>query len=401
MDPSGFVATTEFEQQACLWLTWNDEGFLGGPPMSETLLALMRAVCAHVPIRLLYNEWTSWQEQLQRPEPPRSIETARRDIEDRLARAGVDLQCVSFARTPFLFGAIQDPGPSFLRREPEELAITGFDTRHPLPLVRDLAAILVADLGAPIFRSDLVCDGGNRQTDGAGTLMLGGAFARSMNPGRSEVEMEAEYRRVLGVDRVIWLGHGPREEDTGRLEDGRWGIGTGGHVDQFARFADERTVLLAEVPEDDLALGPVTRHTHRRMQENLRILEQARDAEGRPLRILRMPTALPLTAKVRFDALDAFERHWFEGAQPGEDLEFYLPDSYLNFVLANGTVVTASYWREGLPETVRERDEAGRGALQAAFPERTVVQVDATALLYDGAGLHCYTRNQPHAARRA
>lgn len=29
-----------------------------------------------------------------------------------------------------------------------------------------------------------------------------------------------------------------------------------------------------------------------------------------------------------------------------------------------------------------------------------MVQVEATALLYDGAGLHCYTRNQPYAARR-
>ena len=76
-------------------------------------------------------------------------------------------------------------------------------------------------------------------------------------------------------------------------------------------------------------------------------------------------------------------------------LEFYLPGSYLNFVIANDVVITARYWREGLPESVRQRDAQARAALEAAFPGRRIVQIDAMAILHDGAGLHCYTRNQP------
>ncbi len=58
-------------------------------------------------------------------------------------------------------------------------------------------------------------------------------------------------------------------------------------------------------------------------------------------------------------------------------------------------MITAKYWREGRPESMRQRDAQARAALEAAFPGRRIVQIDATALLYDGAGPHCYTRNQP------
>ena len=70
---------------------------------------------------------------------------------------------------------------------------------------------------------------------------------------------------------------------------------------------------------------------------------------------------------------------------------------YLNFIIANGIVVTARYWREGLPESLRHTDQQAAQSLAAAFPNRRIVQVDALALNYEGGGLHCYSRNQPHA----
>lgn len=82
----------------------------------------------------------------------------------------------------------------------------------------------------PTVRSDVVSDGGNRQSNGRGTLMIGEAFARRMNPEMSRDALEREHRRVHGATKVLWLRHGPREEDVGRFEDGRLGIGTGGHL---------------------------------------------------------------------------------------------------------------------------------------------------------------------------
>ena len=104
-----------------------------------------------------------------------------------------------------------------------------------------------------------------------------------------------------------------------------------------------------------------------------------------------------MTATIPYDSLTRAERDWFVGAKPGTTLEFYLPGGYLNFIIANGVVVTAKFWREGMPETQREKDRQGRAALERAFPNRKVVQVDVLPLLYDGGGLHCHARNQPFA----
>lgn len=393
-----FQPTTEFELQDYIWLTWGEAGFLGGRPMTDTTLPLIRALAPHVKIRLLYSQWTSWQDQAANPEPPRTLDEARARIGARLTEAGVDLGRVEFIRSPYLFGAIQDPGPVFLRDDHGRLAIADFASAHPEPIVSRLDREVTAGLGVEALSSSMKSDGGNLQFNGNGVLMLGEAFARSVNPDMTREQIEQEYRRMFGVAKIIWLQHGPREEDWGLLEDGRWGIGTAGHIDEFARFVDERTVILSEVPEAERDADPIRRETHRRMEENFAILSAARDAEGRPFNILRAPTALPMAHRIAYDDLSPIERFWFEGAGAGDQLEFYLPGSYLNFVIANGVVVTSRYWREGMPDAVRQRDAEGLAAVQAAFSDRTVVAIDAMPLLHDGAGIHCYTRNQPKTA---
>lgn len=47
---------------------------------------------------------------------------------------------------------------------------------------------------------------------------------------------------------------------------------------------------------------------------------------------------------------------------------------------------------------MKRKDMLALEALRAAFPDRTVVQIDATPMLHDGAGIHCWSRNQPYAA---
>lgn len=394
-------ATTEFEAQEAIWITWGENGFLGGAPMTDTMIPLIKEIAGDVRVRILYNQWMSWQEQASVPEPPRSLSAMRARIGDRLKTAGIDLSRVDFVEAPYLFGAIQDPGPVFLRAEGGELAIADFLSGHPVAVVAQLDRLLTQDVGVSVLSSEMLSDGGNRQCNGRGIMLVGGAFDDTINAGMTRAAMEAEYRRIQGVERVIWLEHGPREEDTGRLEDGLWGIGTGGHIDEFCRFVDAGTVILAEVPPAERELSAIHAETHRRMEENFAILEAARDIEGRRFRILRAPTAHLMTHKTDYAALTPIERFWFEGAAEDEEIEFCLPGSYLNFVIANGVVVTSKYWRRGMDDKIRIRDAEGLAAVQAAFPDRRVVQIDATPLLHDGAGLHCYTRNQPFALARS
>jgi len=184
----------------------------------------------------------------------------------------------------------------------------------------------------------------------------------------------------------------PRES---KLENGIWGIGRGGHIDAFCRFAGPNTILLAEISEEERDDDPVLRESYERMEENYRILRNSTDQDGNPFEIIRVPVAQLMTKTVKYDGLRRAEKSWFEGARPGEEITFYLPAGYMNFIIANDVVVTSKYWNEGGPNSMQRKDQQARETLQRAFPKRRIVQVDAMPIHHDGAGLHCHSRNQP------
>ncbi len=155
-------ATTEFEPQKAIWVTWGDAGFLGGSSMMDTMIPVLKEITPEVRVRLLYNAWTSWQEQMAMPDPPRTATEMRLQISRKLEAEGIDRDRIDFQESPFLFGAIQDPGPVFLRAPDHGLGIADFASAHPLPLVGGLDRMLTEYMGIPAISSDMVSDGGNR-----------------------------------------------------------------------------------------------------------------------------------------------------------------------------------------------------------------------------------------------
>ena len=71
--------------------------------------------------------------------------------------------------------------------------------------------------------------------------------------------------------------------------------------------------------------------------------------------------------------------------------------SYCNFLIANNVVVAQKYYKEGMSERIREKDEQALQALQIAFPNRRIIQINPLALNLYGGGIHCHTRNIPFA----
>ena len=59
----------------------------------------------------------------------------------------------------------------------------------------------------------------------------------------------------------------------------------------------------------------------------------------------------------------------------------------MNFVIANGAVVIPVYEPRASTLAVE--------ALQAAFPERTVIGLPSRALLSGGGSFHCITQQEP------
>jgi agmatine deiminase len=64
-----------------------------------------------------------------------------------------------------------------------------------------------------------------------------------------------------------------------------------------------------------------------------------------------------------------------------------LPASYANFYIANGVVL--------LPTYDPERDEQARATLQALLPDREIIGIDCTDLVWGLGAFHCVTQQWP------
>lgn len=242
----------------------------------------------------------------------------------------------------------RDTGPLAVRRGPAlellDFRFNGWGGKYPSADDDRLVARLAARgvFGPLVPRPiDVVLEGGNLESDGAGTLLVG---ARCLldprrNPGRGEREgWESLLGELLGARRVLWVERVLLPGDD-----------TDGHVDTLARFAAPDLVVYQEGTEGDLA-GE---------------LRAFRDTRGQPY------TLVPLPAPPRL---------------AGEDGE-PLPANYANFVLVPGRVLVPAYGGG------TDREAARR--LREVFPDRDVVALPAAALVAQYGSLHCATMTLP------
>lgn len=250
----------------------------------------------------------------------------------------------------------RDHGPCFIQRtvdgrSEEAIVDWGYNAWGGKYPPFDLDDVIPTRIGAAyhlrVFHPGIVMEGGSIDVNGAGTLLTTEAclLHPNRNPDLSRPQIEQYLRDYLGVRHILWLG------------DGIVGDDTDGHVDDIARFTDERTVVT--VVEDD-----PRDENYEPLQDNLKRLQGMTDQDGRPLRIVTLPMPRPLH-------------------QDGQRL----PASYANFYIANGVVL--------LPAYDAERDEIARNTLQALFPTRRVVPVDAVDLVWGLGAFHCVSQQWP------
>ena len=283
-----------------------------------------------------------------------------------LAAAGVPARAARFFQFPTNRGWTRDTGPIFVRRvaaggkEAGGLAIRGFrfnawakypDWRRDAKLAASSArALRMPLLPAQVAGRGFVLEGGSIDVNGRGTLLtteecLLDPRVQVRNPGLSRVEIEAALRRFLGVTNILWLGRGIVGDDTH------------GHVDDFCRFVNPRTVVLArETDHSD--------PNHRVLEENRERLEGMRlENDGKP-EVVRLPMPAPLY----------FER-------------LRLPASYANFYIGNSAVL--------VPTFNDPKDRIALGTLAELFPGRPVVGIHSVDLVLGLGTLHCLTQQQP------
>ena len=265
-----------------------------------------------------------------------------------LQKVGARLPAVEFFRIPTNRVWTRDYCPLFVKDRAGRLAITAWRFNawakyDDWQLDAAVPARLALKLELPAFDPGMVLEGGSIDVNGAGLLLtteeclLSPVQAR--NPGMDRAAIERHFRDYLGVRRVVWLRNGIAGDDTH------------GHVDDLARFVARDTVVIAS--EADRADA-----NYHALRENAGILRAA------GLRVVKLPMPRPLI---------------FEGRR--------LPASYANFYIANGLVLVPTF-----------NDPADRFALATlarCFPDRDVVGINCTDLIWGLGALHCMTQQQP------
>lgn len=310
----------------------------------------------------------------------------------------------------------RDMGPIFVETENGGHAIADFnfnswgyaDTLDAATKIEEKYDGRVAQLlGLPVVSSTMVSEGGNREVNGKGTLMVTETVETGRNPALTKAQMETEYARLLGIKKVIWLKEGVVEDQHTFLgplttKDGKLAytvFTTNGHIDEYARFVNDSTILLARVDSADFE-DPIARENHLRLEENYHILTHSTDQEDKPFTIVRMPTPITVLDTLgpgdyTYDGIAALEYQNGHQFPIGEEVMVISAASYLNFIMTNTAIVGQKYWRVGMPQEIRERDAQAKETLEAVFPDRKVIMLDALAVNLGGGGLHCISMHQP------
>jgi agmatine deiminase len=132
------------------------------------------------------------------------------------------------------------------------------------------------------------------------------------------------------------------------------------------------------------------------MAENFDVLSHAVDQDGRALRVVKVPIPDLLVWEHRLGAedLNRFQCE-DEALRVGDRVHVVGAASYLNYVITNGVILLPRYWRPGLPEGTRGKDEEMGRILGAFSPRRKIVRISPESLNFFGGGMHCITQQEP------
>lgn len=405
-----FYMPAEWEPQEAVWMGWpaddNEEDTL-----HVTTIKIIRELQESVKVVV----WVTSD----------SLKDAARDL---LQKNEVPLNNVEIALVPgdYVYWS-RDSGPAFTinklgERKAVDFNHTGYFRyikRHTdvgadsatlqrevekVKLMMKNDSLMTEIINEPLVKSWIFVEGGAYEINGKGSLMVSEPFLfRNVSPQMRDTltrkHFEEEFKRTLGVTNVIWLAEG-------LAEDGGWGSffggnyiagGTNGHADEFARFANANTILLAWVDESEKDENPVKQATHQRMKRNYEILKEAKDQEGKPFNIIKVPMPkhvirdIVLTPdRLKRKGVRAYYQR--NGLEEGDTLKFVAATSYLNYFVTNDKVIMQSYINQGTPP---ETEEAVRKIFTDLFPDRKLVFIDATNVNANGGGIHCITRQVP------
>lgn len=215
----------------------------------------------------------------------------------------------------------------------------------PFDLDNAAAAKMAAAVGATAYDGGMILEGGAIEVDGTGRLLTTESclLSPTRNPAFTRADIESRLRRMLGVEKILWLAGGDVVGDD-----------TDGHIDNLARFVSK-----------DLVVHVITNDS---TDENFAVLQRQKSqlqelAADEGFGLVELPMPEPVV---------------YDGVR--------LPASYGNFLITNEVVLLPSYGRH---------DEAARSILRELFPSRQIQLIPTSNLVVGLGSIHCLTQQVP------
>ncbi len=337
----GYRFPAEFEEHEATWLSW--------PHKEESWPGTIHKV---------YPAYSEFVKILALSEKVR-INVTDEQMKDfalgHLQNAGVNLGQVEFFFHQTNDAWCRDHGPAFLINRTSDIkkvivdwGYNAWGNKYPPYDLDDVIPTLIAQhYKIPVFSPGIVMEGGSVEFNGKGTVLTSTSclLNDNRNPHLNQSQIEKYLSDYYGIDQVLWV------------EEGIVGDDTDGHIDDTIRFVNEDTVLSVvetKVNDDNYEL----------LQKNLKSLSKMRLLNGKQLNVIE----LPMPDAVIYD-------------------EMRLPASYANFYISNQHVIVPTYRCD--------KDEKALEIISQCFPDRDVVGIDSTEIIWGLGSFHCLSQQEP------
>ncbi|WP_341228537.1 agmatine deiminase family protein [uncultured Arcticibacterium sp.] len=275
-------------------------------------------------------------------------------IEKQLAFHNLDNSNILLHDFPTNDSWCRDHGPSFVvntttkEKRIVDWQYNAWGGKYPPFNDDNQIPIRVAELlNLKTYKPGIVMEGGSIEVNGAGSLLTSKSclLNKNRNPHLNQKEIETYLMNFYGVEQILWI------------EDGIVGDDTDGHVDDTTRFINENTVLTvmeSDRLDDNYGI----------LKENLEQLKMMKLLNGESLNIIELPMPSPVI-----------------------DNGLRLPASYANFYICNQKVLVPIY--------NCQQDDVALEIIGKCFPNRKVVGIDSTEIIWGLGSLHCLSQQEP------
>ncbi len=222
----------------------------------------------------------------------------------------------------------------------------------------------ISDYRYPTF----VFEGGAIAVDGRGTAIVTEACLLSpgRNPTLRKEEIEEVLKEGLGLEKIIWIPHGIYQDETDE------------HADNMVAFVKPGVLALAwcDDPSDP---------QYEYCQQAYQVLANARDAKGKPFKIVKIPLPNPPLTLSK-DEAKGIASNLVTEAKPRQEGD-RLSASYVNFYQGKKFVI--------LPAFGVKEDKMAYDIFSQLFPKKKIHQINTREILLGGGNIHCITMQIP------